>query len=400
LFSGGLDVSKKKAVLNSAIVLYFVICFEILIMISPFAGFFYSAFNPVLLGLARYPATKWLSAFFFTHMVVPPNAPLKVVRVMGSILFLLGIAAFLICAVQVYWHKFLKRGAVLKGLYRWIRHPQYLALAIAGAGLAILWPRFIVVVLWLVMVLVYYALSKDEERRMLGQYPETYSEYMQGTGMFLPKSLECLFAFTNMAGKAGLFAVLAICAIGGAFLLRQYTIRHLPLWTDSKVVALAVLPEDEPMMQRRMPEILKVEEVRSRLGDNASYVAYFLPTNYVMQGLIADTGGDWRLYKHHHSISRFSDWIFHPFGHLGGMQHSVFEPTHHSEHSMAGGSVRRIIFLRVSNVAVTSPGDVFAVNAVRTPDFMIDLDVHSLNMLEMKALPVKTAWGTMPTPAF
>ena len=76
-------MSKTKAVLSSAIVLYFVICFEILIMISPFAGFFYSAFNPVLLGLAKYPATKWLSSFFFTHMVVPPNEPLKVVRVIG-----------------------------------------------------------------------------------------------------------------------------------------------------------------------------------------------------------------------------------------------------------------------------------------------------------------------------
>ena len=80
-------MSKTKALLNSAIVLYFVICFEILIMISPFAGFFYSAFNPVLLGLAKYPATKWLSSFFFTHMVVPPNGPLKVLRVMGSVLF-------------------------------------------------------------------------------------------------------------------------------------------------------------------------------------------------------------------------------------------------------------------------------------------------------------------------
>jgi hypothetical protein len=90
-----------KAFLNSAIVLYFVICFEILIMISPFAGFFYSAFNPVLLGFAKYPATKWISSFFFTHMVVPPTGPLKVVRVMGSVLFLLGISVFFICAIQV-----------------------------------------------------------------------------------------------------------------------------------------------------------------------------------------------------------------------------------------------------------------------------------------------------------
>lgn len=393
-------MSKTKTILNSAIVLYFVICFEILIMISPFAGFFYSAFNPVLLGLARYRATKWLSSFFFTHMVAPPNMPLKIVRVMGSILFLLGITIFLICAIQVYAGKFLKRGAVLKGLYRWIRHPQYGALAVAGAGLAILWPRFIVVVLWLVMVLIYYMLSKDEERRMLGQYQQTYSEYMKRTGMFLPKSLESSIGLATAGGKVATFVAIVICAIGGAFLLRQYTIRHLPLQTDGNVVALAVMPEDAPMMQHRMPDILKVEEVRAQLNANESYVAYFLPTNYVMQGLIADTGGDWQLYKHHHSIARFSDWVFHPFGHLGGQQHSVFEPAHHSEHTMAAGSVRRLIFLKVSNVVVAEPSDVFAVNAVRTPDFMVDIDVHSLNVLDLKNLPVETAWGRVPTPAF
>ena len=62
-------MAKSKAVLSGAIVLYFVICLEILIMISPFAGFFYSAFNPFLLGLAKYPATRWLSSFFFVHLV-------------------------------------------------------------------------------------------------------------------------------------------------------------------------------------------------------------------------------------------------------------------------------------------------------------------------------------------
>ena len=67
---------------------------------------------------------------------------------------------------------------------------------------------------------------------------------------------------------------------------------------------------------------------------------------------------------------------------------------------MAAGSVRRLIFLKVSNVAVAEPTDVFAVSAVRTPDFMVDLDVHSLNVLDLKTLPLETAWGRVPTPAF
>ena len=40
--------------------------------------------------------------------------------------------------------KILKWGIADKGLYRIIRHPQYLALGIWGVGMSILWPRFLV----------------------------------------------------------------------------------------------------------------------------------------------------------------------------------------------------------------------------------------------------------------
>ncbi len=83
----------KKMLLRSSIVLYFVIAFEVLIMISPFAGFFYSVFNPVLLKLAAQPLTRWLSAFYLPHMVLPQDWFLQFVRVMGSILFVAGIKA-------------------------------------------------------------------------------------------------------------------------------------------------------------------------------------------------------------------------------------------------------------------------------------------------------------------
>lgn len=393
-------MSKSRAYLGSAIVLYFVVCLEILIMISPFAGFFYSAFSPFLVGLAKYPATRWLSAFFFTHMVVPPNDFLKLIRVSGSVLFSAGIVLFLICAIQLYGSKFLRRGPVVKGLYSFIRHPQYLALATAGAGLAILWPRFLVVVLWLAMVFVYFLLAKDEEGRMRRQHPEAYQEYMRRTGMFLPRSIENALPLSTAVRKAAAFLFLAVIVIGGALLLRQYTVEHLPLWMDSKVVVLAVLAEDDQMMEHRMSDVLNLEPIKSRLDPNQSYLVYFLPTNYVMQGLIADTGGDWELYKRHHTISRFGDWIFHPFTHLGGAHASAFEPSGHSHHMAGEGSVRRLIFVKISAASVIKPADAFSLGATRTPDFMVDVDVHSLSVLSMKTLPTETAWGMVPTPAF
>jgi protein-S-isoprenylcysteine O-methyltransferase Ste14 len=92
-------------------------------------------------------------------------------RVVDTRRFSLGLLLFLICAFQVYASKVFRRGPVIKGLYSLIRHPQYVALATAGAGLAILWPRFLVVVLWLAMVLVYYLLARDEESRGACQRP-------------------------------------------------------------------------------------------------------------------------------------------------------------------------------------------------------------------------------------
>ncbi len=156
----------KKTILSSAVVLYFIIAFEVLIMISPFAGFFYSVFNPVLLRLASHPATRWLSAFYLPHMVLPGDSFLVVLRISGSVLFILGMVLFFACALQIYASKLMKRGAVLGGLYSWIRHPQYLALGIAGIGLSILWPRFLTAVLWLLMALIYYFLAKDEDGRV------------------------------------------------------------------------------------------------------------------------------------------------------------------------------------------------------------------------------------------
>ena len=388
---------QKKAILSSAIVLYFVICLEILIMISPFAGFFYSAFNPFLLGLARYPATRWLSSFFFVHLVAPPNGFLQFLRSMGSVLFVAGLAVFLVCALQVYASKFLKTGPALKALYSVIRHPQYLSLAVSGIGLAILWPRFLVVVLWILMVLVYYLLAKDEERRMLKQFPE-YQKYMETSGMFLPKRIEQSLGFSTTGGRVALFVLLSSFVIGGAFLLRHYTIAHLPLWSKSNVAVLPIMPQDEPMLEHRMADILNLEEVKSKLHGGESYLVYFMPPQYVMQGLIGDTGGDWQLYKQHHTISMITDFILHPSGHLAG-QHMHGDASH-SEHGMESATVRRLIFVAVSGETPGKKFDPFAVNAIRTPEFMIDVDVHTLQVVGAKSLPVETAWGRVPTPTF
>jgi protein-S-isoprenylcysteine O-methyltransferase Ste14 len=402
-------MTKPRGLFGAAIVLYFVIALEVLIMISPFAAFFYAAFNPVLLWFAHWPATRWLAAFFLPHMVLPPGIFLKTVRVAGSVLFVAGAAIFLVCAGQVYYHKFFRRGPALGGLYRWIRHPQYLALGATGLGLAILWPRFLTIVLWAVMVVLYYFLARDEERRMLNQFDDRYRQYMARTGMFFPQGLEQAadrLPFPHSGGLRPLlgFVLLFALAIGGAFALRAYTVARLPLWSQGRITALTILPGDSVMLEHRMAALVELPEIRSRLERMPGPVlVYVIPQQYVMQGMIADTGPQWRLYEHHQTLGMIADWIFHPFRHLQGghmMMHHDGGGTP-ATITASGGTIRRLIFLGIDAPrSSNTPGLIFGIDTVRIPQFFVDVDMHNLVLLDIHALGPGTGWGRVPTPMF
>jgi protein-S-isoprenylcysteine O-methyltransferase Ste14 len=97
---------------------------------------------------------------------------------------------FLVCALQVYVGKLFKSGVAQRGLYTLVRHFQYVALAIAAWGLAVMWPRFLTLRLFAVMIFLYYPLARDEERRMWNRFGGSYGTYLARTGMFLPFALE------------------------------------------------------------------------------------------------------------------------------------------------------------------------------------------------------------------
>ena len=83
-----------KIAARGGIIAFFIMAFEVMIMISPFAFFFYSVFNPIFAWLDQYIATRWLTSFFLPHMVLPPTLPLKAIRIAGSFLFVIGLVGF------------------------------------------------------------------------------------------------------------------------------------------------------------------------------------------------------------------------------------------------------------------------------------------------------------------
>jgi len=405
----------KRFAWISAIFLSFIVAFEIAIMISPFAFFFYAAFNPFLLALNQSWMTRWLTAFFLPHMVVPPNEALTVLRILGSVFFVGGMLVFFVCAGQVYLGKLLKKGVATRGLYTLIRHPQYLGLGLAALGLAIMWPRFLTLALFGVMLFLYYLLAKDEERRMINRFGEGYIAYMNRTGMFLPHFIERAFIGNPKpqqhlsVGKAiAIFLVLLVITVGSGFILRAYTVRHLPLEQVSGIDVVAITKEDLARAEQLLPSALQNPTIASKLQmmeNNKGHrlLAYFIPIDYVMQGMIANTGEEWKLFEQHKTIGMITEYIFHPFAHLteGHAHHTGMQAHNLSMHD-SPSMKRRIIFIELSagNKELTSPLDDFDINITRKPLFFVDIHLHSGEILQIRDTPTGSGWGTVPTPMF
>ncbi|MGE5174687.1 MAG: hypothetical protein ACM3MD_12755, partial [Betaproteobacteria bacterium] len=80
--------------------------------------------------------------------------------------------------------------------------------------------------------------------------------------------------------------------------------------------------------------------------------------------------------------------------------HGNMHARQHDHGGMEQGVVRRLIFLSIEDVDVKAPFDLFSINALRVPQFMVDVEVHNLKLLEVKDLPHGSGWGSVPTPVF
>lgn len=418
--------SGKKLAAFGAIGVFFIMAFEVLIMISPFAFFFYSVFNPIFHFLSQYTLTKWTTNFFLPHMILPPTVFLGSLRILGSILFLAGLAAFTVCALQVYLGKIFKWGVANRGLYRVIRHPQYLALGIWGIGMAILWPRFIVLVTLSLMFMLYYFLARDEERRMLGQYGEAYERYMAATGRFVPQALErpitgLLHRLMPSAPlrQAAIPVLIVTMVIGTGFLLRALTLNSLPMAVQANLTVVPILPEDGSAGAEALKSLQQAAAGGAIpfLKNDRSYLGYLMPADYIMQGMIADTGGHFHLFKKHKTVALIADWVLHPFEHLRrppaahmAAEHGVDLQTarrHHcplqinlADMDCDTCNYRRIIWVEAdsSPAAPISGIQTLSLNTRRTPVGYTDVNLKTGEIINRVTVGKATAWKDVPTP--
>ena len=394
----------KKVLKWLASALYGLVMIEVVIMISPFAFYWYSLYAPTLQGLHRWRVTAWLESFFLPHSVITTSHFLEFMRwKVGSWAFGVGLLAALICAFQVYTTKLLKHKAAQSWMYRFIRHPFYLSLAIAGFGLLTIWPRTIILVLYLGMLFLYYFLARFEEKQVEAAHPD-YAEYRKRTRMFLPgdpggKLFRLFFGWipNRGLGMATASAVMVAIVLGGALLLRKYTIAHAAteLLPSDNVMAIAIWPTPPAKIQQVVSAALQDERVRAALANEpgAAFTAHLLPKDYGMVNMFADVGTDHKMFSKV-TVRRLTSWA--------GFAVPSVDPQHLHRIMGSPQDDYKVVFSRVDE-----PGDsklalskVTDLSAKMTPVVIANIGGKNPTVESVLIPPRRSFWGDITMPMF
>ena len=265
----------KSFVKAAGFLAYLFITLEMLFMVTPFALYYYSVYSPLLAGPFSLPAMAWLPAFFLPHLST------EILPSIGGLIFLLGLIAFTLSAFQLYYAKFRRQGVVQSAFYKHLRHPQYLCLALAGLGLLIVWPRFILLIVYINMLWFYYLLARSEERRMETQYGEAYREQVQRTAMFLPGEpvghlQRRLFGWMHhrRARLIVIYTLSIAVAVSVGFVLREVSVALTPhvVLPEQKIAAVSFPSMNERELRDLIQSAEHAEDVQDRIKAGNGWV--------------------------------------------------------------------------------------------------------------------------------
>jgi len=399
----------KKLLVLWAIVAYCLIGIEIIIMISPFALYFYSVYGPVLQALAASPLTSWSTEFFLPHLVFPDDPLIRAISLL-QVLMVVGLLLFALAAISLYYGRFTGKGVVARSFYGKVRHPQYLFLAISGFGLMLYWPRFIILIMYITMLFVYYVLARNEEWRMQQEQPEAYENYMAQTPMFLPgepggRLYRLLFGRIQpkWLGIVVAYCLTVTLAVLLAFALRSHTVRTLPMVraADSRLI-VSVFPRPSQEIQAVYQAALGSAQVREALQGKEANAVYLLPGDFFLNALLTEE--DRRFSDH--MLERFPEileWHQHRFsGGLGRFFRIFYNYVRTWGSVETNYEVERLIFMRVDDVSgrPVPPADIFKVGLKRRPVLLVDLEASSHGVRSVVITTDNHKWGLMPMPTF
>lgn len=401
--------NNSKFLLAGTVAAYCLIGIEIIIMISPFAMYFYSVYGPVLQFFAASPYLSWSTEFFLPHMVFLSDPVILGISYL-QLLLIIGLILFFAAAVPLYYGRFTNKGVVQFSFYSKIRHPQYLFLALSGFGLLLYWPRFIILIMYVTMLFVYYFLACNEEWRMKREAPGIYEKYMKNTSMFLPGEpggmiYNLLFGWIRPKWFALFltYCLTVLVSVSIAMGIRSYTVGKLQTISTDGITLLSVFPRPGAEMKELYQRVSTSEEFKKVVtGGEQANLAYVFPGDFFLTALVTDKD---RIYSDD-IIERFPEvleWHKHKFsGGLGKFfriyrNFLVTIGTPETDYD-----VERFVFVRVENAQGTLlPADeLFEIGVRRRPVLIVDVDAIDYEILSVVTPSGKHKWGTMPMPSF
>ncbi|MFO1431956.1 MAG: isoprenylcysteine carboxylmethyltransferase family protein [Candidatus Competibacteraceae bacterium] len=365
----------------SVAVFYILIAFEFFYMATPFAIYFYSVYGPVLNFINDSPTLGWLSSIFLPHIVIETSSLLlNLHNLLGAILALVGFLAFCFCAGQVYYYKLAHKGVVTGGIYNFIRHPQYLSLAICSFGLLLLWPRYIVILSFTSMLFVYYFLARVEEEECEAKFGRSYLEYKDKTNMFLPFRASLVDRLPDLP-TAGwqrytmillLYVVASIGAVIVANGLRDWSLNSLYAVYNKNDVYISVAKVETETLRQAIAIAQADTEVQNRLKSvaGAKFINYILPVEWY--------------------IPEIPMWPVESA--IGGRHYS---PSNYDRNLL------KIIFTKTVLRTAQAEGKEILLNTVkRTPVIEAEVDLSKRQVVNIKAPPTRLMYENINIPLY
>lgn len=113
---------------------------------------------------------------FFNSYVFPAS---KIIMGIGILLIIYGWRPI---------YKARKQGnLVTTGIYKYLRHPQYLGFLLITLGLNVMWLTIITLVMWPVLAFLYWRLAQKEDRELEEKFGEEFRKYKRKVPGFIPR---------------------------------------------------------------------------------------------------------------------------------------------------------------------------------------------------------------------
>jgi len=242
---------------------------------------------------------------------------------------------------------------------------------------------------------------------MRREQPGSYETYMETSWMFLPGEpgggfYRKIFGWIQPKGL-GLFTaylVILSVAVAGAFGVRAYSIENLPTAQVGEMRLISVFPRDMDHVRMLYDRTMEVPEVRRAVEEKQLHLAYVMPGDFFLTGLILQEGPrftpqqlkrwpylrDWSKKRHQGNLQKFFRLGYKYFKTIGSNRR-VYD-------------YERFVFVSTRDLEdrPLPPGQALEVGVRRYPALVVDLDFETYEVVGVFEPSGENAWGRLPMP--